>query len=87
MIAALLSGFLLLILAVGIEKIKKSLSLKMKEKEEIVAFYVLPNMVAIWLIARLANLTGFGIVSFWVAVILGAFVGLWQKLLWSLKKK
>lgn len=87
-VASMLSGFLLTVVVALAPPIMRLTGLKIKEESKQALFYLIFNVVGIWLIARLATFTGFGVVSFWVAVALGIVVNFLQWGVWktTLKK-
>lgn len=71
-------------LLVWLEKqLIKKFGLKLSKKPERILFYIVANFVTLWVVARLAPYTGFGVVSFvWVfgLAVTGACVqfGVWR---------
>lgn len=86
-VASMLSGFLLTIVVALAPPIMKLTGLKIKEESKQALFYLIFNVVGIWLIARMATFTGFGIVSFWVAVVLGVAANFLQWGVWKITLK
>jgi len=58
-----------------------------KEKERVVYYYIPANFIALWLISRFSYFFGFGIVSFWWALLLGVAAAFLQFGVWRLVKK
>ena len=59
-------------------------SMKLKKDKELISniFYIAINIIGVWLLARGAIYTGFGITSFIVAVVLGAILAISQYFIW-----
>lgn len=76
--AAMLNGFLLTLVITAVPLILKTVNFKVKKGNEQTIIYFVFNTVGIWILARLAIFTGFGITAFWVAIILGFGVNLLQ---------
>ena len=45
--------------------------------------FVVVDTIALWILSRMAGNTGFGIVGFWWAIIVGVLIGLLHWLLWK----
>lgn len=82
-VAAMLNGFLLTFLTMLVPLVMKIVKIKTKKEGELAFIYFIFNVIGIWVLARLATFTGFGITAFWVALILAAFVNLLQ---WAIMK-
>lgn len=82
-VAAMLNGFLLTLIVVVVPYILKLINIKVKQEGERALVYFVFNAIGIWILARLAKVTGFGITAFWVALILGAVVNLLQWGVWK----
>ena len=82
------SLILTLILAIAYPLVK---SMKLKKDKDLIStiFYIAINIVGVWLLARGAIYTGFGITSYLVALVLGAILVLSQYIIWkvSLERK
>ncbi|MFC1625673.1 hypothetical protein ACFL1Q_01380 [Patescibacteria group bacterium] len=81
--AGIFAGFLLTLFCRLSKPFVKKLSTKAKGRVMMFVFYWLVNSVGIWIIARLSVISGFGIASFYKALILGAVVSLGQ---WALRQ-
>lgn len=80
-IAALIVTALALTFIQGVSKeAKKRLNLKIKNDWVWIFIYAVINSIGLWLLARGANYTGFGIVSSFIAVVLGTVLALVQYL-------
>lgn len=82
--ASIISGFLLTIADSVIQPIFTSLGIKLKEDWQWLLVYLFVNVVGIWVIARYADLTGVGVASAWMAVLLGAVLNAAQWATWKL---
>lgn len=82
-VSILLTSFLALV-----PTVTKNLKLKLDSVVSLNIAYGLVNIAGLWLLAKFAHYLGFGIGSFWVAIMLGAVLTVVQYLLWtSLAKK
>lgn len=87
--ASIVSGFLLTLFDASAQPTLRALNLKLKEDWQWVLVYLFVNVLGVWLIARYADLTGVGVASAWVAVLLGVVVNVAQWMSWqfAIKKK
>lgn len=84
-IAALLVTAILLTLIISqVEPLLKLTKVKLKSDFSMGIVYGLVNIIGLWIIARAANYTGFGISTVSVAVILGIVLNLIQYLIWKM---
>ena len=68
--------------------ITNSLKLKLKTPISMNLTYGAVNIAGIWVLSKFARYLGFGIGSFWVAIILGVILTILEYLLWvSFSKK
>ena len=79
------AGFWITVLVWAAKPVLTKLNLKLKGRVKMFLFYWLCNSAAIWIIARFAHLTGFGISRYCWAIGLGFVMniaqwGLWQGL-------
>lgn len=79
------AGFWLTVSVWAAKPVLTKLNLKLEGRAKMFLFYWLCNSAAIWIIARFAHLTGFGISRFYWAIGLGLVLniaqwGLWQGL-------
>ena len=81
--ATILTAFLLTVLLVLTKPVLKTVGLKVKGDLPINITYGVVNIVGLWVLARLAKYIGFGVSSFWVAIILGALLTIIQFLIWK----
>lgn len=81
-IAAILTGLLFTIIESVILPLLYKLNIKQVRETpaELEVAYFLINIAAIWILARFASVLGFGIASFWVAIILGVGLSLIKKI-------
>jgi hypothetical protein len=83
---ALLSGLLVTLFTWAAKPIVESLKIKLKGTVNMFFFYWAANFVAIWLVARFASYTGFGITAYYWAFTLGFFVNISQWGMWQILK-
>lgn len=74
--AIIFIGLFLTILIALTPSLVKLSGLKVKKETKLIFFYLILNTAGIWITARLAIFTGFGISSFWIAIILGTLISL-----------
>jgi len=76
------SIILTLILAIAYPLVK---SMKLKKDKDLISniFYIVINILGVWVLARGAIYTGFGVTSYLVAVVLGAVLAISQYLIWK----
>ena len=86
-IASMASGFLLTIFLAITPIILNLLNVKIKNENNMTFVYLVVNIIGIWAIARLALFTGFGISSFWVAILLGTVMVFLQGPVWKISSK
>lgn len=82
-VASLLSGLLLTLIVGIVPSVLKMANLKVKEEQKMAFIYFVFNALGIWLIARMATITGFGISTFWVALVLAFVVNFLQWGVWK----
>lgn len=82
--AAVVSGFILTVADVITMPIFESLKIKLKDKWQWSLAYLFVNVLGVWVIARYADLTGVGISSAWVAVLMGVIFNLAQWGVWKM---
>lgn len=82
--AAVVSGFILTVVDVVTTPVFESLKIKLKDEWQWALAYLFVNVLGVWVIARYADLTGVGIASAWVAVIMGVIFNLAQWGTWKL---
>lgn len=83
--AAIVAGFIWTSLVWFSEPLVLIVKLKVSDKMKM-AFYLLANFVALWLVARIAPYSGFGVVSFVWAFVLALVANLTQYLIMKLVK-
>jgi uncharacterized membrane protein YvlD (DUF360 family) len=76
--AAIITGLLLTIIIFLVQPVLDILKIKAGDEKSLNLIYLVLNIVGLWVLARLAAYTGFGIVRFWVAIILGIIVTFFQ---------
>jgi len=81
--AAFWAGFWLTALVWAAKPALVKFNLKLKGRAKMFLFYWLCNSAAIWIVARFAPLTGFGISRFYWAIGLGLILNLGQWGLWQ----
>lgn len=81
--SCLLNGFVLTIILALVPRMLKILSITVAKESNMAFVYFIVNFFTIWLLARLADFTGFGISSFVVALILGAVFNIFQWIIWK----
>lgn len=82
-VSSLLSGLILTLILSSVPFILKKSNLKVKDEMKMALVYFIFNAVGIWLIARMATVTGFGISGFWVALVLAFIVNFIQWGVWK----
>jgi len=82
-VAAVFSGFLLTLFTRLAKPVAKNLKLVAKGRYVMFMFYWVVNSAGIWLVARVAGLSGFGIARFTWAIGLGLFATLTQ---WAVRQ-
>lgn len=70
--AVVFSGLVLTLATYAVEPIIQKSGLKVKDKKLMAIFYLVANVLGIWIIKRLERLTGVGISSTMYVVIVGA---------------
>lgn len=82
--ASILVTALLVTLALMlVEPSLKTLKVKVSNPAHIGIIYGIVNILTLWVLARGANWTGFGITSLWMAVIMGLVLNLAQFVIWK----
>ena len=84
MAALVVTAILLTLIISQVEPLLKLTKVKLKGDLSMAVVYGLVNVVGLWIIARAAIYTGFGISTVSVAVILGIVLNLVQYLVWKL---
>ena len=79
----LVTALLVTVVLMLVEPSLKALKIKVSNSAHIGIIYGIVNILALWILARGANWTGFGITSLWVAVILGLVLNLAQFVIWK----
>lgn len=69
--AVVLSGLILTLFTYAVEPIVKKSAVKLTDKRLMVVFYLIANVIGIWVIKRLERLTGVGISSTMYVVLIG----------------
>lgn len=82
-LAAVVSGFLLSVADAVTMPIFKSLKITLKDEWQWALAYLFINCLGVWLIARYADLTGVGVASAWIAVMVGIILNLVQWFSWK----
>ncbi len=83
LVSSILSGLLLTVVIIVVPYLLKVANMKVKEEMKLGLIYLVANTIGIWLIARMATFTGFGISAFWVAFILAVVVNFLQWGVWK----
>ena len=89
-LAALVTGTILSAVMALLEPILKSLKLKIKNEMHLALVYLVFNILGLWVLAKLANYSGFGVTSYIVVIILGLVLNTLQYGVWKMldgKKK
>lgn len=87
-LAVILTSILLTIFLTLVPSVAKNLKLKLDSAVSMNLMYGVVNIAGLWVLAKFAKYLGFGMSSFWVAILLGAFLTIVQFLLCtSLAKK
>lgn len=84
MAALIVTAILLTLIISQVEPLLKLTKVKLKGDFSLAVFYGLVNIIGLWIIARAAIYTGFGISTVSVAVVLGVVLNLAQYLVWKL---
>jgi uncharacterized membrane protein YvlD (DUF360 family) len=77
-IAALVTGLLLAAIVALVKPVFEVLKIKIRNENYWTLVFLVTNVVGLWVLARLAAFTGFGIVRFWVAIVLGIIITILQ---------
>lgn len=72
--AAFMSGLLLAVAVMLVEPVFNVFKIKVNKESRWWLIYLFVNTEVIWLLGRLADFSGIGLASFWVAIILGIIV-------------
>lgn len=84
MAALVVTAILLTLIISQVEPLLKLTKVKLKGDFSMAVVYGLVNVIGLWIIARAAIYTGFGISTVSVAVILGIVLNLVQYLIWKM---
>ncbi len=84
MAALVITAILLTLIISQVEPLLKLVKVKLQGDFSMAVVYGLVNIIGLWIIARAAIYTGFGISTVSVAVILGIVLNLVQYLVWKL---
>lgn len=76
--ASVISGFALTVMVSIAMPAFEKLKIKLNDEWQWALAYLFVNVLGVWLIARYADLTGVGVASAWVSVILGTALNLAQ---------
>jgi uncharacterized membrane protein YvlD (DUF360 family) len=82
-VAAIVTSFLLAAIVSLIKPVLRELKVKIENENYKILILLVINIFGLWILARLAAYTGFGIVRFWVAIVLGVILTI---LHWALGK-
>lgn len=82
-LASIISGFILTTAIAVAQPVFTWLKIELKDEWQWALVYFFVNVLGLWVIARYADLTGVGLASAWVAVILGAVFNIAQWLAWK----
>lgn len=82
--ASVVSGFLLTVAVSLTMPLFEKLKIKLNDEWQWALAYLFVNVLGVWVIARYADLTGVGVSSAWVAVLLGTILNLAQFAVWKL---
>ncbi len=85
--AVLVTALLITASLMGTEPVLKHFKIKITNVAYYGVIYGVVNITAVWLLARGANWTGFGISSVWIAIVLGLVFNLAQFVIWKDTKK
>lgn len=86
-IALVITSLILTLLLTQVMPAIKALKLKIEGEIQMGLIYGVVNIVGLWLWARGAVYTGFGISSVWVAITLGVILTLIQWKIWKSRKR
>lgn len=84
MAALIVTAILLTLIISQVEPLLKLTKVKLKGDFSLAVVYGLVNIIGLWIIARAASYTGFGISTVSVAVVLGVVLNLARYLVWKL---
>lgn len=82
-LAGIISGFLLTVADALTQPVFEKLGVKLKDEWQWALAYLFVNVLGVWVLARYADLTGVGVASAWVAVLLGVILNLVQWGVWK----
>ena len=85
--ASIVSGFLLTVADAVTAPVFESLKIKLKDEWQWALAYLFVNVLGVWVIARYADLTGVGVATAWVAVVIGIICNIGQWVGWKLTAK
>lgn len=83
LLAAIVTGILLSVVMTLPEPTIQSLKWKIKNEMYWMLIYLAANIAGLWLLARLANFSGFGVTSYMVIIVLGFVLNLLQYGVWK----
>lgn len=77
--ASFFAGFMLSTVALLVKPTIELLNVKLKEEFHLMGFFLVADIVSVWIITRLALIIGVGVAVFWWAVVLGlaTMLGQW----------
>ena len=81
--AVLITSLLLSVIIALVKPVFEAVKIKVRNENYWILVYLAANIVGLWVLARLAAYTGFGIVRFWVAIVLGIIITILQ---WAFDK-
>jgi uncharacterized membrane protein YvlD (DUF360 family) len=82
-LASIISAFLLSLLDASTMPTFNSLKIKLTQEWQWMLIFLFTNILGVWLIARYADLTGFGVANAWIAVGVGIVVNVGQWAVWK----
>ncbi len=89
--ALVINALIITLVLSAIKPLMKYFKLKLTKEINWVAIYTVVNIAVLWILARGASYTGFGVSSYFTAIIVGLFLTAGQWIVWknivSKKKK
>ncbi len=84
-VSAILSGVIIVaLMTLGMKLASYAVSFKKGSEAALGGILLIVNTLAIWITARFADITGFGIASFWVSIALAVIVSALELWIWQM---
>lgn len=86
-VAGLIFGLILTIVSFAVVPIASKLNIGVKDEKAWAAIFFIANIVVIWILKRLATITGVGVSSIFFVAIIAAVITLVERLLYKYSQK